>query len=128
MNTDYSTLDKNWKTSSAHYPFKPRSVSTGGRIIEHLTADVASGGRRPIVALAYSTHVQVYMLKSGETNPTIINDSDVAELALFLDADRARDEMDGFIRSGISRGWGNRHPFLVTGGGSKLKVWKLPIR
>jgi hypothetical protein len=127
MEIDYSYLDKHWRTSTAHYHFKPPSVSTGGRIIEHLAADVASGGRRPIVALAYSTHVHVYMLKSEETKPMVINDSEVMDLALFLDADRASDEMDGYIGPGVSRGWGNTFPLLVTGGRSELKLWVLPI-
>jgi hypothetical protein len=127
MEIHYSCLDKNWRTSTAHYHFKPPSVSTGGRIIEHLAADIASGGRRPIVALAYSTHVHVYMLKSEVTKPMVINDSEVMDLALFLDADRASDEMDGFIRPGVSRGWGNTFPLLVTGGRSELKLWVLPI-
>lgn len=120
-------LDRNWRTSNDHYAFEPWRMVTDARFIEHLTADVASGGRKPILALGYSTHVQVYLLKGGETKPMTINDADVVGLALFLDADRARDEMDGYISPGVSRGWGNKHTYLVTGGG-RLKVWKLPIR
>jgi hypothetical protein len=121
-----SYLDKNWRTSTAHYHFTT-PAPTGARTTEHAKVNVAGGGRRPIVALAYITHVHVYMLKGEETNPMVIDDSRVVDLALFLDADRASDEMDGFMRSGVSRGWGNKRPLLVTGRGSELKIWVLPI-
>jgi hypothetical protein len=81
------------------------------------------------MAVAYPrTPVAVYDLKTKDIL-SVLPDEDVRALILVLDADRERDELGNkrHLTVGVSRGWGNSEPRVVTGN-RNIKVWTMPHR
>lgn len=116
-------IDYNWKHSVRHTDYEARLDTLRGHN-RAVTSLIAAGG---IIAASYPGNgVQVYEPDKSATFR--IPDVDVRALALILDEERAKDEMeDEGLANGVSKGWGS-NPLLLVTGGRRLKVWNVPCR